>query len=207
MKIVKVTFTTTLFVSSMDQIFFLYFLYKKIMDGILERFETLGKELLNDLENIEDKLFFYEQRMESENIDIVNDLQNFFCEGDSYLVNTTNDMYSAYLNDLHQTLQQINIVGGNLLDNVIVQELQIIEVWMDLVLEYPARDIDNIMIEVDRAVGIIQRCLRFIRSERQRRLIETQKRVEISKLLSLRLGPSFAETMDPRMLESIVEMV
>jgi hypothetical protein len=177
------------------------------MDGILERFETLGKELLNDLENIEDKLFFYEQLMESENIDIVNDLQNFFCEGDSYLVNTTNDMYSAYLNDLHQTLQQINIVGGNLLDNVIVQELQIIEVWMDLVLEYPARDIDNIMIEVDRAVGIIQRCLRFIRSERQRRLIETQKRVEISKLLSLRLGPSFAETMDPRMLESIVERI
>tara|TARA_Y100001958_G_scaffold22895_1_gene14068 strand:+ start:984 stop:1517 length:534 start_codon:yes stop_codon:yes gene_type:complete len=177
------------------------------MDNILERFETLGQELLNDLENIEDKLFFYEQKMEFEDIDIINDLQNFFCEGDSYLVNTTNDMYSAYLNDLHQILQQINIVGGNLLDNVIVQELQIIEVWMDLVLEYPERDIDNIMIEVERAVDIIQRCLRFIRSERQRILIESQKRVEISKLLSERLGPNFAQTMDPRMLESIIERI
>lgn len=177
------------------------------MDNILQRFETLGQELLNDLENIEDKLFFYEQKMESENIDIVNDLQNFFCEGDSYLVNTTNDMYSAYLNDLHQTLQHINIVGGNLLDNVIIQELQIIEVWMDLVLEYPERDIDNIMIEVERAVDTIQRCLRFIRSERQRRLMETQKIIEISKLLSERLGPSFAETIDPLLLQSIVERI
>lgn len=177
------------------------------MDNILQRFETLGQDLLNDLENIEDKLFFYEQKMEFEDIDIVNDLQNFFCEGDSYLVNTTNDMYSAYLNDLHQTLQEINTVGGNLLDNVIVQELQIIEVWMNLVLEYPERDIDNVAVEVDRAVDIIQRCLLFIRLERQRRLIESQKRVAISKLLSSRLGPSFAETMDPRMLESIIERI
>lgn len=177
------------------------------MDNILERFETLGQELLNDLENIEDKLFFYEQKMEFEGIDIVNDLQNFFCEGDSYLVNTTNDMYSAYLNDLHQILQQINIVGGNLLDNLIIQELQLIEVWMDLVLEYPERDIDNIMIEVERAINIIQRCLLFIRSERQRILNESYKRLVISELLSERLGPSFAETMDPRMLESIVEII
>mgnify|MGYP001248089588 CR=1 FL=1 len=177
------------------------------MDNTLQRFETLGQELLNDLENIEDKLFFYEQKMEFEDIDIVDDLQNFFCEGDSYLVNTTNNMYSAYLNDLHQTLQQINIVGGNLLDNVIVQELQIIEVWMDLVLEYPERDIDNIMIEVERAIDIIQRCLRFIRSERQRILIESQKRLVMSKLLSERLGPNFAQIMDQRMLESIIEMV
>jgi len=145
--------------------------------------------------------------MESENIDIINDLQNFFCEGDSYLVNKTNNMYRSYLNDLHQTLQQINIVGGNLLDIVIVQELQLIEVWINLVLEYPERDIDNIMIEIEHAIDIIQRCLRFIRSEKQRILIESQKRVAISKLLSSRLGPSFAETMDPRMLESIIERI
>ena len=177
------------------------------MDEILERFETLGKSLLHDLENIEEFLFIYEQKMEFEDIDIVNDLQNFFCKGETKLVNKTNHMYRNYLNELHQTLQQINIVGGNLLDNIIVQELQIIEVWMDLVLEYPERDVENIMIEIERAIDIIQRCLRFIRSERQRILIETQKRVAISKLLSERLGPNFAQTMDPRMLESIVERI
>ena len=177
------------------------------MDNILQRFETLGKDLLNDLENIEEFLFIYEQQMETQEIYILEDLENKFTISETKLVNKTNNIYRSYLNDLHQTLQQINIVGGNLLDNVIVQELQIIEVWMNLVLEYPERDIDNIMIEVERAVDIIQRCLRFIRSERQRILIETQKRVAISKLLSTRLGPSFAETMDPRMLESIIEMV
>jgi hypothetical protein len=37
--------------------------------------------------------------------------------------------------------------------------------------------------------------------------METQKRIEISKLLSSRFGPSFAETMDPLLLQSIVERI
>lgn len=177
------------------------------MDGILERFETLGQELLNDLENIEEFLFIYEQQMETQEIYILEDLENKFTISETKLVNTTNNMYHNYLNELHQTLQQINIIGGNLLDNVIIKELQIIEVWINLVLEYPERDVENIMIEIERAIDIIQRCLRFIRSERQRILTESKKRVAISKLLSSRLGPSFAETIDPIMLESIIELV
>ena len=191
----------------MDQIFFYIYYIKKIMDGILERFETLGQELLNDLENIEEFLFIYEQQMETQEIYILEDLENKFTISETKLVNTTNNMYHNYLNELHQTLQQINIIGGNLLDNVIIKELQIIEVWINLVLEYPERDVENIMIEIERAIDIIQRCLRFIRSERQRILTESKKRVAISKLLSSRLGPSFAETIDPIMLESIIELV
>ena len=177
------------------------------MDDILQRFETLGKELLNNLEDIEEFLFNYEQQMEIQEIYILNNLENEFTISEVKLVNKTNNMYSAYLNELHQILQQINIFGGNLLDNVVVQELQIIEVWLNLVLEYPERDVDNIMIEVERAIDIIQRCLRFIRSERQRILIESQKKLAISKLLSEKLGPAFAQTIDQRMLESIVERI
>ena len=58
---------------------------------------------------------------------------------------------------------------------------------------------------VVRAIDIVESCLRFIETERQRLLVESKKRLSTSKFLSERMAPTHLDLIDPLLLARIME--
>ena len=175
------------------------------MDELLSSFQELGEILLEHLLDVEGIIVSYELMMEVEDMEIMNDLYAFFSGEEQENVNQTNENYNEFINDFQGSLGTMNQVSAQLLNQRLVQEQALFSDWMDLVLEYPAPDIDNIHVEVLRAIDIIESCMRFIETEKQRLLVESKKRLSTSKLLSDRLASSHLDLIDPLLLARIME--
>ena len=177
------------------------------MDGLLSSFQDLGEVLLEHLLDVEETVLNYELMMEGENMDIMNDLYAFFSGEEQENVEQTNENYNEFINDFQGTLGTINQISAQLLEQRLVQEQALFSEWMELVIEYPEPDIDNIHVEVLRAIDIVESCLRFIESERERLLIESKKRLSTSKFLSERMAPTHLDLIDPLLLARIMENI
>jgi len=175
------------------------------MDELLSSFQELGEILLEHLLDVEEIIVNYEDMMEVENMDIMNDLYVFFSGEEQENVNQTNDNYNEFINDFQGSLGTMNQVSAQLLNQRLIQEQALFSDWMELVLEYPAPDIDNIHVEVLRAIDLIESCMRFIETEKKRLLVESKKRLSTSKLLSDRLASSHLDLIDPLLLARIME--
>ena len=175
------------------------------MDELLSSFQELGEILLEHLLDVEGIIVNYELMMEVENMEIMNDLYAFFSGEEQENVIQTNENYNEFINDFQGSLGTINQVSAQLLNQRLVQEQALFSDWMELVLEYPTADIDNIHVEVLRAINIIESCMRFIETEKKRLLVESKKRLSTSKLLSDRLASSHLDLIDPLLLARIME--
>tara|TARA_B110001450_G_scaffold252856_1_gene275311 strand:+ start:147 stop:683 length:537 start_codon:yes stop_codon:yes gene_type:complete len=175
------------------------------MDELLSSFQELGEILLEHLLDVEGIIVSYELMMEVEDMEIMNDLYAFFSGEEQENVNQTNENYNEFINDFQGSLGTMNQVSAQLLNQRLVQEQALFSDWMELVLEYPEPDIDNIHVEVLRAIDIIESCMRFIETEKQRLLVESKKRLSTSKLLSDRLASSHLDLIDPLLLARIME--
>ena len=177
------------------------------MDELLSSFQELGTILLEHLLDVEEIIVNYELIMEVEGMDIMNDLYAFFSGEEQENVNQTNENYNEFINDFQDSLRTINRNNAQLLNQKLIQEQASFSEWMELVLEYPALDIDNIHVEVLRAIDTVESCLRFIVSERQRLLIESKKRLSTAKFLSERMAPEQLDLIDPLLLARIMEVI
>ena len=175
------------------------------MDELLSSFQELGTILLENLLDVEEVVLNHELMMEVENMDIMNDLYVFFSGEEQENVNNTNKNYNGFINDFQGSLGTMNQISAQLLNQRLVQEQALFSEWMELVLEYPDPDIDNIHVEVLRAIDIVESCLRFIKSARQRLLLESKKRLSAGKFLSERMAPEQLDLIDPLLLERIME--
>jgi len=182
------------------------------MDELFESFELLGDELLDNLLDVQEIVLNYELMMENENMEIMNDLNVFFTEQEQEIVSLGNKSYNEFINDFQGNLGTINQISAQLLNQKLVLEQTLFSEWMELGLEYPRHEIDNIHVEVLRAIDIIEACIRFIKEERkrllsERLLLESKKRLSTAKLLSERVAPGHLDLIDPLLLERIMENI